>query len=219
VGNPALHKLGISAGVLPLEFGLKRSVLLRSYARQIPDYYWQASELGLRLSYDDLRRFKIEAGYHVPKDYFDRRLEEGEDESYQAAMRAAYDFSALGGSRLTASLFSGSDERKGVSGGFVVADGSGYEAAFEVVRTFSSERWTLALGEQLIRFSLQSAFHLGSRWVFQFDDHANNLRFGVLGYEYRLLKHIFARLHVGYQVSEIVDEDIWLSGLRLECAL
>lgn len=217
LGNPALHRVWVSAGRQRLPFGLDLSHAIESYKSFETRAFWASPEQTATLSLDDLRFVRFDFGYGSNEIV---KTEERMHAVHAASARLMFDLSALDGSRLVASGYGENRGARRFGLGFVTVSRKGDETSFEFVRQLETPDGRTAPFRQLLRLAYLGSWRNESRWVVQVDDERQRVRMGLLGYDVRLFRHGVFRFAVSHYKSEAGDDyRRWLVTSGLEAQL
>lgn len=228
LGNPAFHRVRMTAGRLTLPFGVDGSEVMESVRWLENREFWASPRFGTYLTVDDRLATTVEVGFATDQGSKDGERDRGtEDASDPArppnqayALRLSRDVSILDGSRLMASVYGDQDGRRRFGAAFVTKTVQGDSTHFEFVRILMTPSGKSEPFRQLVRASYSSTWRANARWIVQIDDEQRRYRLGVLGYDNRILPHAFIRMAITYNKSETGDKERrWSLTTGLEAQL
>jgi hypothetical protein len=228
LGNPAFHRVRLTAGRLTLPFGVDGSEVMESVRWLENREFWTSPRLGAYLTADDRLATTVELGFASDQwskdDERDRVTEDGRDTVQRPnqayALRLSRDVSILDGSRLMASGYGDQNGRRRFGAAFVTKTVQGDSTHFEFVRILTTPSGKAAPFRQILRASYSSTWRANARWIVQIDDEQRRYRLGVLGYDNRILPQAVIRMAITYNKSETGDgERRWSLTTGLEAQL
>jgi hypothetical protein len=201
-GNPVLHRYRMTIGRLRLPFGLDQSEAPEYYQALENRRFWDSPRDGGYLTYDDLRRFRVDIGGAVSdlRSARQRSMQSQGPREFERAVsvRAMLDISALEGTRLVASGYGSIVGQRRFGFGVLNTNRKGDFTNLEFVRLLTTPGGERDPFEQILRAGYTSAWQSIGRWVIQFDDEHLRFRRIVIDYDKIISANLFARFSVGY---------------------
>ncbi len=233
IGNPALDRLRLTAGLANLPFGIDRSDTVEFYRMREHRGYWNSPQQATWITIDNQVNYQLDLG--VATDVIDNESKEPDttstadpvavdDEERDGrrafAARLMVDFSALDGSRLVASGYGEADGERRFGLGFLTVNRTDDLTQFEFVRALAAPDGGGVPFEQLLRLAYVGAWRNSTRVLVQFDDERFRSRSGTLGFDALFYDHVVMRLSISHIKSESGDGlRRWFVTSGLEVAL
>jgi len=203
VGSPILSRYRFTLGRMRLPFGIGQSTAPQFYQVLDNRHLWHSPPLGGFMTYDDLRRVRIDIGLasEGPRNH---KRPTGEAVEVQpidiaASVRAMLDISALEGTRLMLSGYTAKRGERRYGFGMVNVNHKGDTTQFEFVRMQTTPSGKELPFEQVLRLGYVQAWQGPRRWVVQFDDERLRFRRIVVDFDLQFYNHLTLRTAIGYR--------------------
>ena len=201
IGNPALDRYRLTTGRMRLPFGIDTSQAPQFYQDKENRRFWRSPTDGGYLTFDDLRRLRVDAGLAVSEiSHLDPKppLSPKYDADKAISVRGALDVSALEGTRIVASVYGSELGERRYGLGLINTNQKGDYTAFEFARRQIFASGLLRPFEQILRIAYTSTWQRNARWVMQFDDERLRFRRIIFDYEKMILPHLQSKLAISY---------------------
>jgi hypothetical protein len=208
IGNPALHRLRITAGYFTNSFGINDRPLPEAYYSLYKNNeFWDTEKYSARITIDDLATTQFDLGASTDRNIFgpSDTPTKGTKKDFDFTGRLIHDISALGGTRFMASYLERPNTQRRLSLGMLTISPQNATASFEWVRV-----WHLDTKEpfsQILRFVYYDGMQLKNRMLFEYENELRQHWMTTVGYDYNLFKYGYWRNSVSYYRSAI-DKDL-----------
>jgi len=203
VGNPILSRYRLTLGRMRLPFGIGQSAAPQFYQLLDNRLLWHSPPLGGFMTYDDLRRVRIDFG--LAGEGRPNKKNSAVDEAnvrpldQAVSIRAMLDISALEGTRFMLSGYAAKQGERRYGFGMINVNHKGDATEFEFVRRLTTPTGKEQPFEQVLRLGYVQAWQGTRRWVMQFDDERLRFRRIVVDFDLQVYSHFILRTGVGYR--------------------